>query len=78
MDSPGSLWPQLLVLLILIMLIAFYAANETAYVSLNQSKIRAMADDGLRNARRVLQLIELPETFLATMQVITTLITLVI
>lgn len=78
MDSPGSLWPQLLILLILIMLNAFYAANETAYVSLNQSKIRAMADDGSRNARRVLQLIELPETFLATMQVITTLITLVI
>ncbi len=70
MDDPGSpiLGPILLILL-LTLVNAFLAGAEMAFVSLDQSKIRDMADKGDKKARRVLSLLARPDAFLSAIQV---------
>jgi putative hemolysin len=70
MDEPGSpiLGPVLLILL-LTLVNAFLAGAEMAFVSLEPSKIRDMADRGDRKARRVLKLLDRPDAFLSAIQV---------
>ncbi|MBG9980770.1 HlyC/CorC family transporter [Facklamia sp. DSM 111018] len=75
MDSSGnSLIFQLMIIIILTGINAFFAAAEIAFVSINQSKMRAMAEEeGNKKAERVLRLIENADDFLATIQVAITL-----
>ena len=70
-DPPptGNLALQLLLLLALILCNAFFAASEIAIISLNDSKIRKMAEDGHKKARLVLALTEDSSRFLATIQI---------
>lgn len=60
---------DLLVLLVLILLNAFFAMSEIAIISLNNSKVRKLAEDGDRTAQRIHALMEEPGRFLATIQV---------
>ena len=60
---------QLLLQLILILINAFFAATEIALISLNEKKVRSLAEDGDRKARRMLKIIEEPTKFLSTIQV---------
>jgi putative hemolysin len=60
---------ELLVLVVLIVLNAFFAASEMALVSLNDNKIRLMADEGNKKARLVHNLLSEPSRFLATIQI---------
>ena len=60
---------QLLLQLILILLNAFFAATEIALISLNEKKVRALAEDGDKKARKMLKIIEEPTKFLSTIQV---------
>ncbi len=60
---------QLLLQLILILLNAFFAATEIALISLNEKKVRALADDGDKKARKMLKIIEDPTKFLSTIQI---------
>ena len=60
---------QLLLQLVLILLNAFFAATEIAVISLNEKKVRAMAEDGDKKARKMLKLVEEPTNFLSTIQV---------
>ena len=46
---------QLLLQLILILLNAFFAATEIALISLNEKKVRALAEDGDKKARKCLK-----------------------
>ncbi|NCB41700.1 MAG: HlyC/CorC family transporter [Clostridia bacterium] len=75
MDAdPGglSLTGQLLILLSLTMINAFFASAEMALVSLSKTKIRILAEDstdGDARAEKVLNLLEQPNTFLSTIQV---------
>ncbi len=48
---------------------AFLAASEISIVSARKPRLRALAEDGNRNAARVLELKENPSGFLATVQV---------
>lgn len=75
MDDPGpaSIWPQLLLVFVLTMINAFFAAAEMAVVSVSKSKIRAMAEDGNKRAKRLQTLLEDPTKFLSTIQVAITL-----
>lgn len=75
MDSSGnSLLLQLIVILILTAINAFFAAAEIAFVSINQSKMRTLAEEeGNPKAQRVLRLIDNADDFLATIQVAITL-----
>ena len=69
-DPIGS---QLLLQLILILINAFFAATETAVVSLNENKIRKQAESGDAKATQMLKMVEAPTKFLSTIQVCITL-----
>lgn len=60
---------ELAIIVILLALNAFLAASEISIISARKPRLRALADDGNRAARRVLALAESPSGFLATVQV---------
>lgn len=60
---------QLLLQFILILLNAFFAATEIALISINEKKVRALADDGDKKAAKMLKIIEDPTKFLSAIQV---------
>nr|WP_122011842.1 hemolysin family protein [Maliibacterium massiliense] len=64
-----SIWQQLLLQLILILINAFFAATEIAVISLNPTRLRKMADEGDKSAPRLLKLLEAPAGFLSTIQI---------
>lgn len=65
----STIFRQLLLQLLLIALNAFFAATEIAVISLNDKKMRAMAEDGDKKAEKILKIIEDPTKFLSTIQV---------
>ena len=60
---------EILLLLVLILLNAFFAASEIALISLNDNKISLMAEEGNKKARQIKQLLDEPSKFLATIQI---------
>lgn len=60
---------EIIVLFILILINGFFAASEIALVSLNDYKIKVMAEEGHKNAKLVQSLIGEPSRFLATIQI---------
>lgn len=54
---------------ILIFLNAFFAASEIALISLNDARIKSLADKGDKKAARIEHLLEEPSRFLATIQI---------
>lgn len=74
-DDPGAtgIGNQILILIILTLINAFFAGAEMAMVSVNKSKIRKLADDGKKSAQLVLEFLEEPTKFLSTIQVAITL-----
>lgn len=69
-DSIGFL---LLFQVVLIALNAIFASAEIAVLSINETKLERMADQGNRKAKRLLHLTQEPAKFLATIQVAITL-----
>lgn len=70
MDSgPSSILFQISLILVLILLNAFFAASEIAIVSVNKSKLTLLANEGNIKAKLLLTLIDEPSKFLATIQV---------
>ena len=68
-EPAGNLWLQILLLVVLIFVNAFFAASEIAIISLNDNKIRRMAEEGHKKAKQVLKLTEDSSNFLATIQI---------
>ncbi|RJE47019.1 hemolysin [Dehalobacter sp. MCB1] len=64
-----SLITGILFLVVLIALNAFFAASEIALISLNDNKIRMMAEDGDKKAKILTNLLGEPSRFLATIQI---------
>ena len=60
---------DIFLLLGLIALNAFFAASEIALISLNDNKIRLMAEEGNKKARLIDKLLSDPSRFLATIQI---------
>lgn len=60
---------QIILQIILIALNAFFAATEIAVISLNEKKVRALAEDGNKKAVKMLKIIEEPTKFLSTIQI---------
>ncbi len=60
---------ELLVLFVLIILNAFFAGSEIALISLNDTKIKMMAEEGHKKAKLVHHLLSEPSRFLATIQI---------
>jgi len=65
----GDLWRQILVIFVLIGFNAFFAASEMAIVSVKQSKIKPLADEGNKAALIVSKFMEEPSKLLATIQI---------
>lgn len=60
---------QLLLQLILILLNAFFAATEIALISINDKKVRSLADEGDKKAKKLIKIIDDPTKFLSAIQV---------
>ncbi len=60
---------QLLILLILILLNAYFAASEIAFISLNDTKIEKQAKEGNKKAKQIEKMLKNPSKFLATIQI---------
>ncbi len=60
---------QILVLIILIALNAFFAATEIAFISLNDVKIELKAKEGNKKAQKIQKMLKDPSKFLATIQI---------
>ena len=60
---------EILVLVVLILLNAFFAGSEIALISLNDNKVKMMADAGDKKSKMVYNLIFQPSRFLATIQI---------
>ncbi len=59
----------LLVVAFFVLVNAFFSGTEMAVISLNDTKMRKLAEDGDKNAKRMLVFLNNPGTFLATIQV---------
>ena len=60
---------QIIILLILILLNAFFAASEIAFISLNDAKIEKQAKEGNKKAKQIEKMLKSPSKFLATIQI---------
>ena len=60
---------QLVVLAILILLNAYFAASEIAFISLNDAKIEKQAKEGNKKAKQIEKMLKEPSKFLATIQI---------
>lgn len=70
MDAdPGSIILKVVLLFILTLLNAFFAMSEIAIISLNDTKIDKLAEEGHKKARQVKKLTENSSNFLSTIQI---------
>ena len=60
---------QIAILVILILINAFFAASEIAYISLNDNKIAKQAKEGNKKAKQIEKMLKTPSKFLATIQI---------
>jgi len=63
------MFSQLIILIILIALNAFFAASEIAFISLNDAKIEKQAKEGNKKAKQIENMLKTPSKFLATIQI---------
>ena len=63
------MFSQLLILVILILLNAFFAATEIAFITLNDAKIDIQAKEGNKKAKQIQKMLKTPSKFLATIQI---------
>ena len=60
---------QILILAILILINAYFAASEIAFISLNDAKIEKEAKEGNKKAKQIVKMLKNPSKFLATIQI---------
>ncbi|KRN28414.1 hemolysin [Lactobacillus selangorensis] len=68
-DPESALWGQLILIVILTLVNAFFAAAEIAVVSLNRTQTEAQAKEGNKKAQRLMKILGNSSHFLATIQV---------
>lgn len=72
MDDPGPALDIILKLVLLFVLIffnAFFAMSEIAIISLNDTKMQKLAEEGNKKAKQIVKLTENPNRFLSTIQI---------
>ena len=57
-SDAGPMWGQLILLLVLILVNAYFAAAEIAIVSVNKNRVRSLAQEGNKKAETLVKLIE--------------------
>lgn len=68
-NSTTNIIPELLLILILTFINAFFSAAEMAIVSLNKNRINHLSEEGNEKAQLISKLLEEPSKFLSTIQV---------
>ena len=68
-DPSGNILVQIVLLIVLIALNAFFAAGEIALISLNETKMEKLAEDGDKKAKKICKLLQNSSRFLATIQI---------
>ncbi len=68
-DSGGNIILQILLIIFLIFLNAFFASSEIALLSVNDTKLKKEADGGDKKSAILLKIVENPSKFLSTIQV---------
>lgn len=69
-DSAGpSLGAQILIIIVLTLINAFFTASEMAIVSLDKNKLNALAEEKDKKALAILKLLKEPSKFLSTVQI---------
>ena len=63
------MFSQIIFLVILILLNAYFAATEIAFISLNDAKIDKQAKEGNKKAKQIQKMLKNPSKFLATIQI---------
>ena len=71
--SDDPLFPKLMILFVLILVNAFFAAAEIAVLSLSGTRLKKLAGEGDRQAARLLVLTKAPDHFLSAIQIAVTL-----
>lgn len=72
MDDPGpaiSIILKLLLLFVLIIVNAFFAMSEIAIISLNDTKMQKLAEEGNKKAKQIVKLTANSSNFLSTIQI---------
>lgn len=69
MDMGNELVIQIMLLLVLIMVNAIFAASEIAIVSSNRGRVERLAKEGNKPAQKLVSFIDEPSQFLATIQI---------
>ncbi|MDN5958873.1 MAG: CNNM domain-containing protein, partial [Lacticaseibacillus paracasei] len=68
-DPDGQIWGQLILIVILTLINAGFAAAEIAVVSSSRTRMKAQADKGDRKAAKLVTIMKDSSNFLATIQV---------
>lgn len=63
------MFSQILILIVLILLNAYFAMSEIAFISLNDAKVEKQAKEGNKKAKEVEKMLKNPSKFLATIQI---------
>lgn len=71
MDNPdaGTIILRILLVFVLILINGFFSMSEIAIITLNDSKIDKMADEGNKKARKIAEFTENSSKFLSTIQI---------
>lgn len=67
--SPGNVLLELLLIFVLILINAFFAASEMAIVSLNKTKLNILVEEGNEKAKLINKVLTEPSRFLSTIQI---------
>lgn len=68
-SDPGAFMPQIILIVLLTTINAFFASAEMAIVSVNKSKIKQLSASGNKKAQLLERLMEDPSNFLSTIQI---------
>ena len=68
-DGPVSIILKIVLLFVLILINAFFAMSEIAIISVNDNKIKRMAEEGNKKAKKLLKLTSDSSSFLSTIQI---------
>ncbi len=72
--DPHRIGPQIALIVVFVLMTAFFAAAEIALISVRRTRIRQLVEEGNKRARTVAKLLDEPTRFMATLQIGLTLV----
>ncbi|WP_314010553.1 hemolysin family protein [Pseudostreptobacillus hongkongensis] len=69
MGTSSSILPQIILIIVLIFVNAFFSASEMAIVSVNKNRLKILIEEGNEKAKKLDKLMEEPSKLLSTIQI---------